>query len=101
MSAPYATIGGIGTPFGSIVVASNATTNYSLAKQSGYSVSAVYKTIAFPVSSANTISQIDLIMVETERLSTGAKLDTTITYNQAKSTLALTQIAYSSADTTR
>lgn len=40
-------------------------------------------------------------MVETERMSSGAKADFTLTYDKGKSTQTLTQIAYSSSDYTR
>jgi hypothetical protein len=38
--------------------------------------------------------------VETEQMASGAKVDMTITYNKAKSSQALTQIAYSTANNT-
>jgi len=68
---------------------------YSLGKASGYATSARYNTKAFALSSAEGQAQIDLIMVETEQMSEGAKCDITLTYDQGKSTQSLTQIAYS------
>ena len=74
---------------------------YSLGKTENYSVSASYKSMAFDVSMPNFKSQIDLIQVETEQMSAGAKLDITMTYDQGKSTQSLTQVAYSTNNITR
>lgn len=71
---------------------------YSLGKASGYSTSASYKTMAFPLSGVEHKAQIDLIQVEHESLLSGAKVDTTMTYDKGASTQSLTQIAYSAAD---
>lgn len=98
MAGKRATIGAIAAPFGDLLVSSNATTNYNLSKNSGYSIAARYKTMAFGVGGPGYHSEIDLIQVLFETLSTGAKLDTTLTYNQAASTKSLTQIAYSATD---
>lgn len=101
MSGKNATIGGIAAPFGEILVASSAGANFALSKNSGYTTTSTYKTKAFKMNGAGFKAEIDLIQVETERLSTGAKVDITLTYDKTKSTLALTQIAYSAtADTT-
>jgi hypothetical protein len=101
-SAKYTTtIGAMGNPFGSILIASNdATTHYSLAKLSGYSVDSTYKFKVWKVSGPKYKSSIDMVQVETEQMASGAKVDMTITYNKAKSSQALTQIAYSTANNT-
>lgn len=101
MSGKRATIGAISAPFGNLYVSSNASTNYNLSKNSGYATTAVYKTRAFSVSGPGYKSIIDLIQVQTEQMSTGAKCDFTLTYDQGKSTQSLTQIAYSTANPTR
>lgn len=98
-SAKYATAGGMAAPFGDILIASYAGSNYSLAKLGGYATTARYKSMAFPVGGVDFKSQIDLIMVEFEPLATGAKCDFTLTYNKAVSAQSLTQIAYAAADT--
>ena len=93
------TVGGIGTPFGDILVASkNATTGYSLAKMGNYATTARWKSIAFKVSNANFISEVEKVMIEFETLATGAKCDTTLYYDKAASNVAGTQIAYSASD---
>src|SRR3990167_6250085 len=45
MSPQYATAGGLATPFGKVLIASNATTNYSLEYESGYATDAYYYTL--------------------------------------------------------
>lgn len=95
------TIGGIGTPFGDLLTSShNATTGYSLAKASGYTIDSTYKLKAFDMSAPGYVSVMDKIQITTEQLSTGAKVDSTLTYDKAKSTQTLTQIAYSTANYT-
>jgi len=95
------TVGGIGMALGVLMTSShNATTGYDIAKASGYTISSTWKTRAFDVFQPGYLSFVDKIQVVTQSMSTGAKVDATLTYNQAKSTQALTQIAYSTADTT-
>ena len=102
MSPKLTTAGGWAAPFGSPLIASNtSTTSYSLAVATGYSIASAYKTIVFDVAGVDSVSQIDDILVRTEQLSSGAKVDTTLTYNQGKSTSALTQIAYATTNKTR
>ena len=83
-SGKYNTLGGIGTPFGDLLVAStDGATNYSLAKPgTSYSQSAYFKTIVFKVSAGWTKFQIDTIMIETDELSTGAKVNFRMYYNK-------------------
>jgi hypothetical protein len=96
-----ATIGAIASPFNDLLISSYATTNFSLAKPSGYVVDSSYKTMAFRTSGAGVKFQIDIIQVETEQLSTGAQADFTLTYDKGKSTKTLESIKYSTANTTR
>lgn len=93
----HATIGGIGIPFGDLLIASNATTNYSLAKPSGYVTDFTWNTVAFPVGGAGFVSIIDGVWVETEALTSGAKANFTLTYDKAKSNVAMDSITYSAA----
>lgn len=101
--AGHATAGGLTNAFGTPMVASfDASTAYRFAKFSGYDVTAQWKSILFDVSDGTRKTQIDRVVVFTEPLSTGAKVDTTLTYDYAKSSLALDQVAYSATvDTTR
>ncbi len=100
MSGKRATIGAISAPFGNLYVSSTASTNYNISKNSGYATTARWNTRAFNVSGPGYNSIIDLIEVQFETLATGAKVDTTLTYNQGALTQSLTQIAYSATDST-
>ena len=73
---------------------------YSLAKADGYSIGARRNSIAYNMRAPGFKAQIDLVQVGFETLASGAKLDTTITYDQEASTKSLTQIAYSATDAT-
>jgi hypothetical protein len=97
MEGSYATIGGIASPFGELLIASNATTNYDIAKPSGYVTDFTWNTKAFRVGGPGFISQVDLIEVETEPLVSGARANFTLTYDKGKSTLALDSIIYAVA----
>jgi len=100
VAGKYATVGGIATPFGELLIASYTGSNYSLGKPSGYTVDSNYKLKPFKVSSVGIVSQMDIIQIETEQLSAGARADFTLTYDKGKSTLALDSIIYSTANTT-
>lgn len=93
------TVGGIGFAFGSLMTSShNATTGYDIAKASNYTVDSSWKTRAFNVFQPGVLSHIDKIQVVTEQLSSGAKCDFVLTYNQGKSTQTLESIQYSSSN---
>ena len=102
MSPKLTTAGGWAVPFGSPLIASNTgSSSYSLAGASGKSVGSSYKTIVFKTSTVDSISQIDSVVILTEPLLTGAKCDINLVSNQAKTTTALTQIAYSTQNKIR
>lgn len=81
-STGYATAGGIAVPFGTPMVASNATTNFRLAVFSGYSIASTWKSIIFPVSALNADGYIDRITVNTNSLGANAKCKLKIYGNQ-------------------
>ena len=81
MTAKHATGGAIGTPFGEILISSNVTTSYSLAKESGYSVLSQWTTPSFDLSSYNGTAIIDKIKVATETIGTGGICVPTLYYN--------------------
>ncbi len=99
-SATGASAGTWAAPFGTPLVTSYEGSNYYIQKASGYSTLAVYNTMAFNMRKPGFRAQIDLIQVGFETLASGAKLDTTITYNQTTSTLELAQVAYDADDNT-
>lgn len=98
MQGKDATLGAFAAPFGTIMISStDGASAYTLAKASGYVVSTTWNTVAFNKSGPDFISQIDLIKVHTQQLASGAKCDFTLQYDQAKSSKALTQIAYAAS----
>ena len=97
----YGTAGGIGAPFGDLLMASYATTNFILEKpNASFQTDSSWSTVAFDVSSAGAKAQIDLIQVSTENLGKGAKCDITMYYDKAKSHVDLSPIKYDGKDTT-
>lgn len=100
ISGKQATVGAFACPFGGIIISSYSGSNYSLAKESGYTVDSNYNFIAYKMNGPGFKAQIDLIQIETEQMSTGAAVDFTLTYDKGKSTLSLDQIAYSTDNDT-
>lgn len=83
MTAKYSTtVGGIGAPFGEMMISSDNGTNYSLAKESGYATAAHYYTLLFKTSGEHRKSTVDKIVVDTDELASGAKVDLTIRDNK-------------------
>lgn len=80
----HATIGAVAAPFGTPMVASTATTNYRLAKFSGYSTDTAWRSIIIPVSEQRSLGYVDYIEVLTRELGTGATCDLKLEINQAE-----------------
>ena len=83
----HSTVGALAAPFGTPIVASTQSTNYRLAKFSGYETSSNWKSIVVPVIRGNLKGYIDRIVVLTNNLGANARCDLDIEYNQAQSTL--------------
>jgi hypothetical protein len=97
----HSTSGGIGSPFGELLSASNSGSNYALEKPSTtkYDSDSAFKTLAFnrdsagnPLSGPGFRSQIDKIQVEIDPISEGAYCLPTLYYDKAKSNQILTAI---------
>jgi hypothetical protein len=107
----HSTSGGIGTPFGELLVASNSGSNYAIEKPSTtqYDQDSSFKTIAFNKDSSGKSlsgpgykSEIDIIQVEIEPQSEGAYCQSTLTYDKAVKSQSLWTIdAESSSPTLR
>ncbi len=83
-SGVYSTIGAIAAPFGTPMVSStDGTTNFSLAKFSGYDTDSVWKSIVIPTSQGKFKGMIDEIVVLTKTLEDGARCDLKIEADQA------------------
>lgn len=81
-SARYATAGAISAPFGTVLVASTASTNFSLDKFANYSVTGNWTSIIHPVNQGRYLSSIKEVIVWTESFATGGRVDLTVQYNQ-------------------
>lgn len=78
----YATIGAVACPFGVPMIASTETTNYKLAKFSGYSVDSNYKTIFVDTANGRMLGKIQNIIVSTKALASGAACTIKLEGNQ-------------------
>lgn len=81
----YATVGALACPFGTPMVASTESTNFKLAKFSGYDVTSSWKSIIIPLIKSGKMGIIDTITVLTNTLGTGARCDLQLEYNQNSS----------------
>jgi len=88
----YATVGALAAPFGTPMVASTESTNFKLAKFSGYDVSCSWKSIIIPTVSGRYKGYVDEIVVLTKTLGASARCDLTIEADQATSTSTTQQI---------
>ncbi len=82
----HATVGGIGSPFGTPLVASSASPAFRIAKFSGYSVDANWESIVFPISQGLNKGTISSITVLTKQLGANARVDLTVLKDQAVDT---------------
>ncbi len=90
MTPEYATVGGIGAPFGELMVASTDETNYTLSKQgTTYSTAFSWTSKAFRVNGSGINSQLDIVEIETDPLPTGTVLQVTMYYNKNQSSVVL------------
>jgi len=87
------TLGGLGNPFGTILTAShNATTGYDIAKATGYTIDATYKTKVFNMTVPGYQSVLDKIFVYTEQIGVSGECACTLTYDKIKETQTLESI---------
>ena len=92
-------MGGIANAFGSLFVASHdGASAYKIASLSGYDTACKWESRLFRLSRASIKAVIKKVVVYTNVLASGAKLDTNIKYDSDQSTKALTQIAYSATN---
>lgn len=77
----YTTVGALSSPFDTPLIASTQATNYKLAKTSGYSTNAYYKSILFDADS----SMIDEVVIDYYPTSANSRVDVKIEYNLGSS----------------
>ena len=78
----YATLGALAAPFGTPMIASTETTNYKLAKFSGYDTASSWKSVVINTSLGRAKGYIDDIIVLTSALGADAKASLTVEANQ-------------------
>lgn len=78
----YSTIGALVCPFGTPMVASTETTNFKLAKFSGYDVNSNWKSLMYDITANGAISKIEKVRINFEKLETGARVDWKLVNNK-------------------
>jgi hypothetical protein len=97
----HATVGGLAVPFGTPLIASDdGAGNTKLAKFSGYDLASYLKTIYYQIANGDQKGRVERVIIYTNPLSTGDKVDTTLRYDFGKSNVALKQIAYDASNNT-
>lgn len=81
----YSTVGAVAIPFGTVIAASNQSTNYRLAKFSGYDVASAWKSLMYQVGH----SKINRVMVDFAPTASGARVDLTLRGDQGLSSKLL------------
>lgn len=81
----YSTIGGVASPFGTVMAASNESSSYKIAKFSGYDVVSSWKSLMFQVGP----SMVDKVRVHYAPPGTGARVDVTLRSDQGLDSKAL------------
>jgi hypothetical protein len=84
----YATVGALACPFGTPIVASTESTNYKLAKFSGYDTACTYKTLMFDVTGETGNSRIATIVWTFETLASGASMAWSLVNNKGQTIYA-------------
>lgn len=88
----YATVGAISAPFGTPMIASTESTNYKLAKFSGYDINCSWRSIIIPLIQGRMIGHINSVSVLTDTLGEDARADLKLQYNKASSDSSAYQI---------
>jgi hypothetical protein len=89
----YATVGAIAAPFGTPMVAStDGTTNFRLAKFSGYDTACTWRWLIRPAVSGRQLGYIDEVVVLTKTLGANARCDLILETDQATGTSSTMQI---------
>jgi len=88
----YTTVGGIGSPFGTPMVASTQSTSYKISKLTGFTTDSEWQSIVFPLVGGQNKGFIDEITVLTKTLGENARCDISVLADQATSTGTANQI---------
>jgi hypothetical protein len=89
----YTTIGGLGNPLGTLVISSNQSTSYKLAKLANYDTSSNWKSLMFDLAGEGP-GKLNGLRVNFETLATGARVDWSLKDNNGR-TIASDTISFS------
>lgn len=78
----YSTVGCVICPFGTPIIASYQSTNFKLAKFSGYDVNSSWKSIIFDTTNDSDNMGIDFVRINFEALTSGARVDWSLVNNK-------------------
>lgn len=78
----YTTLGGIASPFGTPMIASTETTNFRIAKFSGYATDSLWKSVFVDITEGRMLGKVNTIIVATKALGADAKCSITLEGNQ-------------------
>lgn len=82
--AGYSTGGALACPFGTPLSASTESTNYKLAKFSGYDTACTYKTLMFDVTGETGLSRLATVVWNFEQLASGASMAWSLVSNNGR-----------------
>lgn len=85
----YATVGALSSPFGTPMIASTESSNFKLAKFSGFDKNCTHKSIVIPTTQGRLIGRIKEVVVMTNVLESGASCVLKIESNQAVKTTTI------------
>lgn len=88
----YATVGAIAAPFGTPMVASTESTNFKLAKFSGFDTACTWRSVVIPCTEQGDLGYPDEIIVITKTLGASARADLILETNDAAATSSTMQI---------
>lgn len=91
-SSGHATAGGISNAFGTPILASSSGSSYRLASLSSTDTAATWKSIVFDVCQARYKSQIERVVIYTEPVLTGGRLDATLTTDYGSSSVTCSPV---------
>jgi len=93
MDGGYSTVGCIASPFGVPMVSSTQSSNFRLAKFSGYSTDATWDSLLNDISEGRMIGNVHTVIVMTKALGENARCDLTLKGNQGNDSATALEIS--------
>lgn len=100
VDAGYSTVGAVACPFGVPMVSSTESTNYRIAKFSGYDTNSSWKSIFYDITDGKNLGNIQTIIVYSKELGVNARCDISVQTDQNTNTES-TSLEYSGTGITR